>query len=212
MNGKMAILLSSACLGLVAVWGMLAMSQAANPTTASEDSWPSFEMTYEVRSRQLNPDRSDVGTQVTKLKYQDLRNWRSEILSHSGLPFVAGSWTELTDGVIRTYDASSDRTAARDEGDTVYRPDEWLSPGYIDRVIATGGLISETDSEGVFQVMLDDVQSCSEISQMHDCIDGLKRMKTTIRYQADSKIPISLVYELSDDVVREITVTSLELE
>lgn len=191
----------------------------AQPTLDEKD-WPAFRMVFEEWRYGLGANGAP-GTQRIELIYNNELNWRMEVLFHSNIPDLAGSWTTYNGKEIRHFDPRFGETVTDvSEEEGIYVPSEWLKPYYISKLLKEKNVKenSEVAKNKKDLVFTEQTPCQSELTEaerkigMQPCKDGKRENRRQIIYLDDIKVPMQVVDTVDNVEVQKITVEEFSLQ
>lgn len=215
LHRKTIAVLIMAIIVIGAVFSFFQQSNAA-PVLPSQK-WPAFTMVYQEWRYGLGIN-GNPGTQRIKLTYTDALHWRTEILSHSAIPAVAGAWDEYDGATVTSFDPRTGQktvnNVALDQG--IHISAEWLRPDYVS-FLMNKPLVTQLAERAVGEKGLEYIEHlpCTDPSGIEkqaglaSCASNQREAKRTIRYRQQDNIPLEITDTLDGVVVQRITIESL---
>jgi len=185
------------------------------------DTWSTFEMIYS-ESRYGLGFNGDYGTQRIKFTYDDAYHWRVDLLSHSAMPEIVGSWSIYNGTELQSFDPRVGHEMVTDvsQDSSIYLAAEWLRPSYIRFLLLKDNarlLPSSIEGQQVMEIS-EEIQ-CSQPVEIEEqaglkpCDSTNKRQTTRqITYLEQEDIPLRIVDTMDGIVVQEIVVEELNFK
>jgi hypothetical protein len=183
-------------------------------------SWPKFTMVYEQWGYGFGLNGA-AGTQRVKYTYNGPQDWRVDVLSHSSVPEVAGSWAAYNGTEVRSFDPRVGKESVNNltEMKGVHVPEEWLVPSYVPKLLRKPDVTTVNSSKaGAKELTYVEQLPCTEQSSTNDkagispCKSGTRTAQRQIVYREKDFIPLEIVDRVDSTVVAKITVESLDVE
>jgi hypothetical protein len=215
MKRAVAILVMAACVGLVLV--LRGMTGAGDKARAS-GAWPfGFTMEYEESGAALSLDRDPLTRAVLRFAYRGQHDWRIDTLSNDAFPQAAGSWSEYSGHVLTTHNTLTGESSqhADEDAGVAQMPEEWLVPGYVDRLLASGGSLGTTADPALLKVTIAQTAPCVQGpggGTEDGCENGLRHSTREVHYRSADKLPVRIVDMVGGATVKKIQVTSLTVQ
>ncbi|RIK18072.1 MAG: hypothetical protein DCC52_16265 [Chloroflexi bacterium] len=171
--------------------------------------WPGFSMTYKDWHLYNGQDRAPQH-RVAQLTYTDQLHWRSEVLEQTSAPDIAGSFGEASGDAIKGFNKRFGAYSRKvDPSEGLYAPDEWLIPIRISKYKQIPGTtIRPTDTPGLMELTFIEQVPCDP--ETWKCESDAYKVVTSVRYWADSELPMGMTVISNGELVREITVTDFK--
>lgn len=172
--------------------------------------WPAFEMIYKDWHLYTGQERAPHYI-VERLVYADQLHWRLDVLEETAAPDYAGSFMEVSGDTIK---GANEKFGTRDErkvdlSEGLYAPDEWLVPIRINKYKQMpGAIIRPTDTPGLMELTFTEQVLCDP--ETWKCETDTYEVVTSVRYWADSELPMGMTVISNGELVREITVTDFK--
>lgn len=218
MRRKSLIVLISALAFSASLVFFLRGVTGATPTLTPTTNRPAFTMVYEEWGYGFGLNGAP-GAQRVKVTYDNPRHWRVEILSHSAVPEVAGSWSTYNGAEIRSFDPRGGEEivndVAQDEG--VYIPEQWLIPHYISKLLRQSN-VTPTDppSQGLEALIVTEEGPCNQPPNvmrragLAPCAEGDRRVaQRKVVYREEGLIPLQIIDTLDGVAIHKISVKEL---
>jgi hypothetical protein len=172
--------------------------------------WPGFEMFYKDWHRYSGQEYAPH-YRVERLVYTDRLHWRSDILEETSAPDYAGSFMQVSGDTIKSanekFGTQDERKVDLSEG--LYAPDDWLMPIRISKYKQIPGtIIRHTDTPGLMELTYTEQVPCDP--ETWKCETDTYEVVTSVRYWADSELPMGMTVTSNGELVREITVTDFK--
>jgi hypothetical protein len=215
--------------------GAVIVSLASSPFTPQiQKAWPSFTMVFEESGYGYGLNGA-YGTQRTKLTYHSQADWRVDILSHSGVPDVAGTWGTYKKSLngsseVRMYDPRTGKESVytTDDGNRIQLPAEWVRSTYVadllkrpnSQIVTSSASVlpSVALGQAVKELVHTNRISCGEsidrkvaIPDISSCV--LERLEQTrVIYREADDIPLEMVQSLDNVTLWRLTVVELTVQ
>ena len=176
--------------------------------------WPSFDMVYqEYRHPNGYSEDSDIATlsefDTWNLAFTNLRNWKLTLIDSTYKPEAIGEWSSFDGQAYHSYSPilrMTDKIPNRE----IVVPNDWLSPGIMDRLPDHDYIVAEQTAKQSRYVLTVPDFVCTEGPPI--CPDKKANYVYVSEFVFNEYgIPIEVIDKLDNIISRHIVVTELSI-